>query len=156
MTTPVIENIATNIVDAVNAITTANGFNQTLVAQRPKRLLFMNDAWDDLTVLVAQGNEDQGDELKGSYNVRELKQEFEIIAIVINGEKASIALDTRINQVDADIKKKLMESPKRGDYAIDTKLMDSERFAFNESFTGIIVNCEITYRVKSDDPYTQA
>ena len=156
MTTPVIENIATNILAAVNAITTTNGFNQTLVAQRLNRLPFLEEAWDDLTVLIFQSEETLGKELNGSFGVQELIEIFAIFAIVINSESSAIVLDTRLNQVASDIKKKLMESNTRGGYATDTKFAPSRFFLFNDSFTGIVVNCEVTYRVKLDDPYTKA
>ena len=42
MSTPVLENIAANIETAVNAITTGNGFNYTLNAIRPRRVMFLD------------------------------------------------------------------------------------------------------------------
>lgn len=156
MSIPVIETIAVAILADINAITVANGFNQTLVATRLKRLMYLDEAWADLSVIVVQDDEQPGEPMVGAYNVREVSQSFSIMAIVINSDKAVAVIDTRTNQVDADIKKKLIEDTTRGGYAIDTTLMASERFTFNESFTGIIVNIEVKYRIKSDDPYTQA
>lgn len=152
MSTPIVEYISENILTAINAITTGNGFNQTLVAQRPKRMLFLDEAWDDLTVIVEQANESVTTIIM---NAREVTQSYEISAIVISSDDASATIDTRLNQVDADIKKKLMADNTRGGYAIDTEIQASEKFTYNESFSGIIINVDVKYRIKIDDPYTQ-
>ena len=43
MAVPIIENIAVNIEAAINAITTGNGFEQTLVAVRPTKVDWLSD-----------------------------------------------------------------------------------------------------------------
>jgi hypothetical protein len=156
MTTPIVEYIAANVLTSINEITVANTYNQTLVGQRLKRRMYLDDAWDDLSVLVVQGDEEEGNALVGSYNVSDMVQPFAIYAIVIDSDNSTTPIDTRINQVDADIKKKLQFDVTRGGYANDTIIKLSEHFTFNESFSGIIVNVNVKYRIKTSDPYTQS
>ena len=114
MSTPIIESIAENIKTAVNLITVANGFNQTLTAVRPKRNDFYKTAWDDLTVLISQA---EAEELEGGYGTKEWRQNFMLVCIVIDSDDATASIDTRLNQVAADIFKKLLQN-NRGFFSI--------------------------------------
>lgn len=154
MSTPVIESIAVNITAAINAITTGNGFNQTLVAVRPRRNDFSDVSPKDGVVLVVQADEEQVDEQ--AYNSKEWLQPFVIMAIVLDSDDASASIDTRINQVDCDIKKKLREDPQRNSNAINTTILPSVKFDDGEGFTGIAVKCVVNYRTLEDNPYTKA
>ena len=156
MSRPIVEYIAADIEAAINAITEANGFNQDLTAARPKRVMFLEDSWEDRDVLVIQGDENDGVELVGSYGVREVVQEFALMAIVIDSDASDAAIDTRTNQVAADIKKKLRADPQRSTYALDTIIRPAVRFTVDAALSGITVNVDVKYRVKEDDPYTQA
>lgn len=153
MTVPIIENIAVNIAAAVDAITTVNGFNQDLSALRPRRNDFSDVVPEDGKVLVVQDDEDQAEQPIG---VQEWIQTFVLVAMVIDSDSASGSIDTRINQVRADIRKKMMEDPTRGGNAIDTILLPAAKFDDGEGFTGIAVAVAVQYRVEHDDPYTKA
>jgi len=154
MTTPIIESIAENIKDAINLITTGNGFNQTLVAQRPKRSDFLNTAWDDLTVLV---NQVDAEKPEGAIFATTWRQYFNITAIVIDSDDATASIDTRLNQVSADIEKKLMADGTRGGNAIDTAIIVKIPFFDDETaVTGIAVQVAVDYRTEIEDPYTKA
>ena len=154
MSTPVVENIAVNITAAINAITTGSGFNHTLTAARPKRNDFEDVVPKDCVVLVVQADEEEAEEQ--AYNTKEWLQPFVLMAIVLDSDNASTAIDTKINQVDCDIKKKLREDPKRDSNAIDTVILPSEKFDDGEGFTGIAVKCVVRYRTSENDPYTKA
>ena len=157
MTTPVIENIAANIETTIDLITTGNGFNQTLIGHRTKRIDFADLTPENGTVLIVTEDEEDRVYLLGGYGVMEIGQNFALMAVVIDSDDASASIETRIHQVDADIKKKLRADPSRGGYAIDTLIMPSVKIAEdNLSFSGITVNIKVKYRVKEDDPYTQA
>ncbi len=156
MSIPVIETIAAEVLDRINEITVANGFNQTLVAVRPKRLLFFTDTWDDLTVIVAQGDESDRAIGVGGYGVSDIGQMFDIMVVVIDSDTTDATIDTRINQVAADIIKKLKDDITRGGSAYDTIVLPAERFSWSDSFSGITVKVEVRYRTREDDPYTQA
>ena len=154
MSTPVKENIAVNIAAAINAITTGNGFNHTLKALRPKLLDFENDSPDDLTVLIVQPDEEAVEE--AAFNTKEWLQPFVLMAIVLDSDDVETSIDTKINQVDCDIKKKLREDPNRDSNAIDTEILPSEKFDNGKGFVGIAVKCVVRYRTSRDNPYTKA
>ena len=154
MSTPIIESIAEDIKDAINLITTGNGFNQTLTAIRPKRSDFLASAWDDLTVLV---NQVEAEKPEGAIFATTWRQYFIIMAIVIDSDDASTSIDTRLNQVAADIEKKLMEDATRGANAIDTEITAKTPFADDETaLTGIAIQVAVDYRTVMENPYTKA
>ena len=154
MSTPRIEHIAVNIEAAINAITEGNGFNQDLVAVRPKRNDFKDVVPEDGKVLIWQADDELPEEQ--AYGAKEWIQPFVLMAIVLDSDEASASIDTRLNQVRADIQKKLIEDVTRGGYAFDTELLPCAKFDDGQGFTGIAVNVAVHYRVKEDDPYTGA
>lgn len=154
MSTPVIESIAIDIETAINAVTEANGFNQDLTAIRPARNDFKDVTPEDRKVLIWQGDEERPDD--HAIDTQEWMQPFVLEAVVLDDDNASDSIDTRINQVRADIQKKLCEDVTRGGNAIDTILMPCGKFDDGEGFTGIAVNIIVHYRTNDDDPYTKA
>lgn len=152
MSTPVIENIAGNIESCINEITEANGFNQDLIAVRPRRNDFTDIMPEDKKVLIVQTDED---DVEGVQPAATWNQTFVLMALVIDSDKASDSIDTRINKVRADIRKKLQVDPKRNSLAIDTINRGSAKFDDGEGFTGIAVVIEVQYRTKVEDPYSQ-
>jgi len=153
MSIPVKENIALNIEAAINAITTENGFNQTLTAQRPRR-----NNWSDVTPEDGRVIIKQADEEIGNQQVQTVTwaQPFILMAIVRDSDDETSTVDSRLNQVESDIKKKLREDPTRGGYAISTDLMPSREFSEGRGFEGISVNIVVNYRTLENDPYTQS
>jgi len=154
MTVPIKENIAVNIKAAIDAITTVNGFNQDLTAVRPMRNDFKDVIPADGVVLIKQLNADKPE--AQAYSTVEWVQMYALMAIVLDGDDVTTTIDTRLNQVEADIQKKMREDPKRGANAIDTILLPSVEFYDGKKFTGISVNIAVKYRVKEDNPYTKA
>jgi hypothetical protein len=124
-----------------------------LTAYRPRTAIeYTQVPAKHLTVIIFQGDEEK---LEGAFSRLEWNQIFELWAIVINDDTATTAIDTQINQVKADIQKKLMADPTRGGYAIDTILLPSERIGDGESTTGINVRIAVHYRVQETDPYNK-
>ena len=156
MTTPIIETIAVDIETAINAVTTGNGYNYTLSAIRPKRVLFGNEVWDDLDVLIIQSGDNARDKASGAYAIVDVKQQFDLMAIVIESDTASTSIDTKSNKIAADIIKQLRVDPQRSGNAHDTTILAVDPFDVSEAFTGILVQIEVWYRVKQDDPYTKS
>lgn len=156
MSNPIVELISDDIYDAINEITVANGFNQTLIAYRPKRDDIGDVVPEDLKVLVIQGDEEDGEITMQVGMWKEWQQPYVIMALVIDSDSSTDPIDTRKNQVRADIQKKLMVDPSRGGYAIDTTILPSESIPENDKgWTGINVYVVVKYRTKIDDPYTQ-
>lgn len=154
MSTPIIESIAEDIKAAVNDITVENGFNQTLIAIRPRRNDFSDVSPDDLVVLIKQADPEVNE--NAAIDTGDWLQPFAIMAIVLDSDDASASIDTRRNQVRSDIEKKLTEDVTRGGYAYDTVILPPAEFDDGEGFTGICVRIAVKYRTKFDDPYTQA
>jgi len=153
MSTPVLEQIASNIETSVNEITEANGYSQDLTAVRPRRNDYKDVSPDDLTVLIFQGDEEIVE--TAPIGVAEYRQPFMLFALVIDSDSETASMDTRRNQVRADIIKKLMTDTSRGGLAIDTLVEPSRMFDDEDGFAGIAVNFSVFYRTKPDDPYTQ-
>lgn len=112
MSVPIKENIAVNIKAAIDAITTDNGFNQDLTAVRPMRNDFKDVIPADGVVLIKQLNADKPD--AQAYSTVEWVQMYALMAIVLDGDDVETTIDTRLNQVEADIQKKIREDPKEG------------------------------------------
>jgi len=155
MSLPIIENIAQNILDCINAITTANGFNQDLTAYRPRRTDYSDVTPVDRQVLVLSGDEE---DVPAAAGTSEWIQTFLLQAIVRDSDKADPqqTIDTRINQIKSDIRKKLAEDVRRDGNAIDTQNKGAVVFTDGESFTGIEISVDVHYRTLRDDPYTKA
>jgi len=152
MSIPIVEQIAASIAVDIAAITTANEYNQDLTAVRPKKVDF-ETAWDDLTVLISQDTAVKDGEMTN--NCQQWRQTFFATAIVIDSDKAETSIDTRLNQVAADIQKKLMVDEYRGGLATDTIIMGAVGFDDGAGFTGINVVFDVQYRTLINDPYTQ-
>lgn len=153
MSTPITENIAENIKDAINEITIANEFNQDLVAIRRKRTDFKDVAPEDGKVLIMMVEDER---LENPTGAAEWSQKFLLAALIIDSDGASASIETRMAQVRDDIRKKLMEDFKRGNYAIDTINGPCAIFDNGEGFTGIVLETDVHYRTEYDDPYTKA
>lgn len=152
MTTPIIEHIADNVYDSVNEVTIANGFNQTLVAYRPKRTDFADVMPADGVVLVKQLDPDS---IEGPFGLHTWSQPFALMAIVLDSDTASTSIDTRLNQVRSDLEKKMQVDLTRGNYAYNTLILPPFFFSDGEGFTGVSVNIAVHYRTLIEDPYTK-
>jgi hypothetical protein len=150
---PIVELIAENIESAINAVTIANGYHQTLTALRPRRNDFSDVAPNDLTVLIKQADEEQG---MNPLETQDWQQPFLLMAFVIDSDTATASIDTRINQVRADIQKKLLLDATRGGYAYDTVILPSQEFDDGNGFSGIAVKIAVKYRTNYMNPYAKA
>ena len=155
MSTPIIEQIAVKIVEAVDAITVANGFNQDLTAVRPKRIHLESDLNADNTVIIEQESAE-----RHSMTTEEITwlQAFTLQAIVIDSDTADEAIDTRLNKVRADIEKQLTGATYRemGGLADGVLLKAPEKFIAGPAISGIAVNIDVMYTTDYADPYTQS
>jgi hypothetical protein len=159
--TPIVEQIAANLVMTLNEVTVANGFNQDLNAGRLKQTDFDNiedwliaggSPYDTGSVLVGQTNEDLLED--GAQNTAEWKQSFSLTCFVSTSDKDTSSPDTIINQIVADIRKKLVATYQRGGRAFDT-IMGPAIFFRGNGFSGAEITVIVHYRTKYDDPYTR-
>lgn len=152
MTDPVSEKIAANINDAINEITTGEGFNYTLSCRRAKHFDFVNEPWKDLDVIVKQL------ERTATLNENMISrwgQSFVIAAILLQSDSASTPIDTKNNQVAADIEKKLMEDCTRGGNADDTGIDLVIPFKSTIGNTGVWMEITVYFGTVENDPYTK-
>lgn len=155
MSTPVIENIALQLVALIGQITVGNGFNQTLTPVRPKRIHLEGDITKDGTVIIDQ----EGAEVATDANeITQWRQAFTLQALVIDSDDATDPIDTRLNKVRSDIEKKLMTGTnwKLGGYAEGVLLRSAEKFIADPQVAGIAVNIDVLYSVLTNNPYSQS
>jgi len=155
MADPVIESIGVALEALVNGITIANGFNEDLTAKRPKRLDLLGDLNRDGLVIIEQ--EDATVEA-ASEDATMISQPFTLQAILLDSDEATAAIDTRCNQVAADIVKQLFSNFTLGGLAHGMRLRDPcfEKFLASAESSGIAVNIDVLYMIESDNPYNQA
>ncbi len=152
MAVPIIENIAVDILAAINAIEEGDDYQHTLTAHRPTLTEFSDVKIVDKLVIIHQGEETA---LTSETFTNKWQQNFELTCFLMNSDKSAVTYETKVNQVRADIQKKLMEDDKRDGNAIDTVLLSSS--PFNEEIgSGIRIFIGVIYRVVWNDPYTKA
>ena len=152
MSDPIVEQIADNIKDTIALITTDNKFNQTLTARRPSRS-DCQTPWNDLDALI---NQAEAESLTpGSGTVR-WRQFFLIVVLLRDSDTDTNPIDTRRNQIRADIEKKLAEDLSRGNLANDTEFHEATPFDGDQGgLGGIAVKISVDYSTMEDDPYTK-
>ena len=153
MSVPVIESIAANLLTTVNGVTTGNGYNQTVVVKRASRVDYDTETADDLNGRIYQTS---AEILTSAMNRVTWRQNFEIIVIALNDDGSAVTIDTRLNQIAADISKAVRVDITRGGYAFHTGI-DAVDFvvADDGSLSLVILTITVDYRVLIDDPYTK-
>lgn len=157
MSTPIIEDIAANLKTTLDGITTAAGYNQTLVGHRPRRIDFIDQTLEDKDVLIVQTACEESDEEKAIQTLQ-FRQHFDLVAFVVDSDSETDPIDTRINQVWSDIVKALMVDPYRGKTdgsVIDTKIHSATMIQDESGVTsGVVLDISVLYRTSITDPYT--
>lgn len=155
MPTPIIEYIAANVLSTVQAVTAANGYDNTVTGER---LIRTGNRVRDRLVVVEQGDTKRSD-LDGDrdqYQAIGWVQTFYLTAYVLESESSSTAIETRLNSIRSDLEKAIMADPTRGNYAVDTFLVGATRVTDDDSAAeGVVVEIEVYYRVLHTNPYAQ-
>jgi len=161
MATSILEQISENIKTVVASAEAANrlGVSTHFTAVRPNRKQFAAAAWDDMTVLISRAD---AEKQPSDYGTIEWKQYFTLEAIVIDSDAATDSIDTRLNEVEANIVKKLLEDTGRGtgtdgrSLAINTRHETSVPYIDEQSaMSEILIRIMVQYRTKDNDPYTR-
>src|SRR6185312_7472952 len=103
MSFPISEQIAQNILTTVQGVTTGNGYNYTLSAQRHSRA---GDKKAHLNAIIVQDDPKPVSDPK-VYNTLEWWLPFSIGVFVIPLETDSTPIDQYCNQIAADVQKAL-------------------------------------------------
>lgn len=152
MSVPVVERIAVALFDMINEITTDNHFNQNLIAVRPKRLHLEGDINTDNTVIIEQENATFVSQTAETITWR---QQFTLQALVLDSDKATDPIDTRLNTARADIEKQLglKINYTCGGLAEGILFRDPEKFISDPEVAGIAINIDVIYTTAYGDPY---
>ncbi len=152
MSTPIKEDIAANMLTTLNGVTTGNSYNQTITGIRALRIDYANVSPDDLTFILTQGEEEV---VETGYGKKAWMQHYDVLCIVVDSDSSTTAVETRINQVEADIRKAVRVAPQRGVTGVlDTIVNPSSPLPDGVDFTGVILDISVHYRHDEDDPYT--
>jgi len=146
MSVPVVEQIALALVEIIEGIPDLN-------AVRPKRIHLEGDINSDNTVIIEQENASMTDQTAETITWR---QQFTLQALVIDSDKATDPIDTRLNTVRSDIEKQLARNRTCGGLAEGISFRDSEKFISDPQVAGIAVNIDVIYTTASDDPYVMS
>lgn len=154
MSTPVLENIAANILTAVNAVTVGNGYNQTLTAMRSRRVDHSDFVPADGAAIIEQHPRPEPADSQ-RLGASDIEQVFLITVYVLDSDTAQDSVDTRRNQIYADICKELMKDRTRGGYANHTRVLP-QVLADDEAgeMCAVIVPVVVHYSHSETDPYT--
>ncbi|MCE5185078.1 MAG: hypothetical protein LLF76_03015 [Planctomycetaceae bacterium] len=145
------EQIAEYLKDRVNEITIANGFHQNLTAIRPKNNEFSDVVPANGVVVIWQADEEAGEP---TYGADGWMQPFILMGIVLGADEATQSLDTLLNHVKWDIRKKLAADRKCGGLVSGMNLnLPSRKFDDGKGFTGIAVPVMVQYGTAAGNPY---
>jgi hypothetical protein len=158
VSTPIIEHIAVQLAAYIDSITEAAGYHQDLTAVRPKRIHLEGDLNADNMVLIVQ---ERTERLAMTDTTITWRQRFALQALVIDSDRATAALDTRLNDVRDDIERKLNNPAYRkcGGYADGIVLQGAEMLyaeVDGPEMSGVAVYIDVVYSTQYDDPYTLA
>ncbi len=154
MPVPIIENIAANILTTINGVTTGNGYNQTITAKRPSRVDYDSEAAaDDLEGVIYQGKRER---LTSPLTMQTWRQPFAIVVYALNDDGSETTIDTRLNQICADMEKALRVDVTRGDNAYQTDIGEPEFMVADDgSISAVVLPITVDYRVLKSDPFTK-
>lgn len=159
MANPIIEQIALKIAEAVNAVTVANGFNQTLTAVRPKRLHLESDLAADNTVFIRQEAAAADSDQLTTEQIT-WTQGFVLTALAIDSDTETDSIDTRLNKIAADIQKQLSSASytRLGGLAggLLFRSVEVAAYLFGQSYAGVDITLDVLYSTDYADPYTQS
>ena len=154
MAVPIIENIAANILTTLNGVTTGNGFNQTIVLKRMSRVDYESEgAGDNLEGLILQGVRER---ITGPFQLDVWRIPFVILVYALNDDGSTTTIDTRLNQIAADMSKALRVDITRGGNSYQTEIGPVEFITADDGAnSAVILEITVDYRVNKSDPYAK-
>jgi hypothetical protein len=152
--TPIEHQIFDHVLTTLAGITTANGYNQTVVRVEKFRPLDEPDpaSFPTLHAWIENKQRDSAVEMNKVWQVHTLV----VRGFTRDGNDPALA----INQLMADVERALMVDPHRGGYAIRTapQGVEEPEVIMGDGFGGRAVayaEFEIVFRTKAGDPYSQ-
>jgi hypothetical protein len=159
MADPIVEQIAVKIEEAINAVTTANGFNQDLTAVRPKRIDLKGDLNSDKTVFIQQEAAAVDEDVSTTDEITWM-QGFLLSALVIDSDTETDSIDIRLNRIAADILKQLLSDTyfTMGGLAegVFPRSTEVAAYMFGQDYAGIDIRIEVRYTTDFNNPFAQS
>lgn len=155
MTAPIVEQIVDNVLTALNNITVANGYHQTIM----RAIRFYGEMAEYETPMVdvmVQGETNLDEELDGSYGIT--TRDLRLIVRAYVGD--TLDPDEALSYLGADVDKALHVDVHRGALAQNTYVESLNRLfvdanADDMAVTGVMdITVVIRYQQKLLDPYS--
>ena len=162
MANPVVELIALELVDRLENVTTANGFNQTLIVQRPLRL-GVEQIKDRLAVVMLGDLSPGEDDVDGNGYAQSWVQRYAVHLLSRPSERDTTPIETYLLRMWADCVKAVTrkgESNESSWHTFDGNSISAliQPFiidALEDDNSGMLTfSVDVTYLTNENDPYT--
>lgn len=151
----IVELITKDIVTSLSAVQRAGGWANDFTVRRPNPAL--GNARINGLVVVVMLDADRVDVEDEDNAFMYWRQSYSAVCHVREPEASSVVIDARMASMAAEVIKKLMEAPRRGEYAFDTVvtgiITNSE--ALHASAGEIAVSFDVVYRHAYADPFSK-
>lgn len=158
MSEPIVENIAAALFTRLQAVTTGNGYQQTLAALRPTSTARDITPMDLRAVLLQlDATPAEESDIPGNPNAQAWWQLFVVCVYLRPSDTDSVPIDTRVNRVTADVIKAI-SAPANwetfGGNAINARFPPPARFEHESGdHEGVCVFVDVCYRTDEKNPY---
>jgi hypothetical protein len=151
----ILESIAAAILTQLDTITAGATYYHTPTVTRPTRLGGYTPVDGQLVLVQTPASPEPDMLLQGNYVRLGWTQRFHVVFFVVPSDAATAAIDTTINERRADIEYALMADKSWGGLAIDTRLVEFDKWQGDESeFAWGNVIIDVDYRVNESNPRT--
>jgi hypothetical protein len=142
---PIVEFITADVVAAVAAVTTLNGYSTTLIVSEPDAEA---DSPQDSTAIVVEAAETPEESPPIGFDG--IYQEYDVTVYIQDGGSTS-TFNQRRRAYAADVRRAVMTDEERGGYARWTRWNGSRPFG-DDKGRGVIVSFQVYYRTVLDRP----
>lgn len=147
---PVAELITQNVVETIQGIRLAAGFNGNLKVERYKK--GGKNSNSDLTAIVGFDDDVEAGTEDTPINFQSWIRPYWVLVYIYEPSE-EMPYDQRLDIVRADIAKALMQDASRGGHAQNTFIRAPIRFDPPNDTTGILVQFDVHYWHDEEDPY---
>ncbi|HEY1189526.1 MAG TPA: hypothetical protein VGE74_17910 [Gemmata sp.] len=142
---PIVEFITADVVAAVAAVTTPNGYSTTLVVSEPDAEA---DSPQDSTAEVVEAGETPEESPPMGFDG--VYQDYDVVVFIQDGGTDS-TFNQRRRAYSADVRRAVMADEERGGYARWTRWTGSRPFQSDRG-RGVVVSFQVYYRTVKDQP----
>lgn len=149
MKIPVSEQISLNVMSVLATINRANGYAFDLIPERVKK---SNNKRHLLAVF--DDTDRPADYLPQSQGVAHQSWDLVIEVHILPDSEDETPIASYLNLIESDFRRALMDDPKRGGWAIDTKFDDQADTLTNskDEILGLALHFQVNFRFQVSDP----